>query len=80
MIPLSPLCERFRYRIDDHPRHWIDHDRRPVLTYASYTDPVDPVLAAFHGFCAAHGLTVEIGERSPHMPGETLLLVVRPTR
>ncbi|WP_100502045.1 hypothetical protein [Geodermatophilus chilensis] len=73
-----PLREEFG-SINDHARRWIDAEGRPVLTLETYV-PEGSRLDAFRAYCAAHGLTVETGERSPHLPGETLLLIVRPAQ
>jgi hypothetical protein len=84
--PSGPRCvcdevaSRFGARIDDHARRWIAPDGSPVITFEPYNMADDPSIAEFRAFCADHGLTVEIGDRSPWSPGDTVLLTVRAIR
>jgi hypothetical protein len=86
--PSPCLCcqwyAQYGSRVDDHARMWLDRDGRHVLTYEPYTTHLGDggarwradVLPRFRADAAALGLTVTVGDRSPHYPGSTTLLIV----
>lgn len=77
----SCICQEVRNRFEgsvvDHARLWVGSNSSHVLTYEPYTRPDAPVIEEFRAFCAEHGLVVEIGDRSPHAPGNAILVIVR---
>ncbi len=66
------LCNRW---LLDHPKRWLDRDGRPVLTAEPYSACGDD-LAGFIAELDALGLTLHLSGRSPHAPGDTLLMVI----
>lgn len=62
----------------DHPRRWLDRDRRPVLTAEPYAAAGRALLALLERLTLL-GLTVDVSARSPYFPGSTLLLLIRRT-
>src|SRR3712207_3323691 len=73
------LCdEATRFGLTDHDRRWIDRDGHPVLTWEPYMDPERNAVPAFRAWAAERGITVELGDRSPWRPGDTVLLIIRP--
>jgi hypothetical protein len=64
-------------RILDHRKLWIDGEGNYVLTAEPY-EWEGRALGSFLDECAFLGLTVHSTAKSPHNPGESMLLTIRP--
>jgi len=72
------MCRRDPFlRILDHRKLWIDGEGNYVLTAEPY-EWEGRALGSFLDECAFLGLTVHSTAKSPHNPGESMLLTIRP--
>jgi len=73
------ICQRHPHTtVLDHPHIWVK-DGRHVFTSEPYSLDADD-LAAYRADLATLGLVVTVEPYSPHCPGQTYLLMVRPAR
>lgn len=70
------ICQRYHYPVLDHPRIWLDKDRRHVFTAEPYHFDGQE-FAALVAECAELGLDVHVSGTSPYYPGGTCLIYIR---